>query len=137
MSTAELVMRFYDRLWNQWDDSAVDDTLAPGLSFRGSTGQHTVGRDGWRGFRDQYRAAAPDFHTDVLDLITTDNRAAVGLQFTGTHRGPLLGIPATGRRFTYHGAGLFTTADGLLTDIWIVGDVDELRRQLIGPAIGQ
>src|SRR5581483_1557496 len=45
---AELIERFYAELWNSWDDSAVDRTLSPGFVFRGSLGQQTNGRDGWR-----------------------------------------------------------------------------------------
>jgi steroid delta-isomerase-like uncharacterized protein len=126
----DLVTRFYHRLWNEWDDAAVEDTLAPGITFRGSLGQTTVGRDGWRSYRDHIRRGAPDFHNEVLDLIAADDRAAVRLRFTGTHRGPMLGIPATGRAFTYTGAAFFTTANGLITDIWVIGDLDALRQQL-------
>lgn len=126
----DLVTRFYNRLWNNWDDAAVDDTLAVGITFRGSLGQRTVGREQWRGYRDQVRAAAPDFHNEVLDLIATDTRAAARLRFTGTHLRPLLDIPATGRRFSYTGAAFFTVTDRLITDVWVIGDLDSLRRQL-------
>ena len=66
----------------------------------------------------------------MLELISNDHRAAARLQYTGTHLGPLLGIAATGRAFTYAGAAFFTTADGLITDVWVIGDLDDLRRQL-------
>ena len=127
----DLVMRFYHVLWNEWDDDAVDTTLAPEVTFRGSLGQQTIGRDGWRHYRDQIQRGAPDFHNDVVELIADDHRAAAGLKFTGTHLGPLLGIPPTGHTFTYNGAGFFTAVDDLITDIWVIGDLDELRRQLV------
>jgi steroid delta-isomerase-like uncharacterized protein len=127
----DLVLRFYHRLWNEWDDAAVEETLAPDITFRGSLGQTTVGRDGWRGYRDDIRRGAPDFHNEVLDLIAAFDRAAVRLRFTGTHRGPILDIPETGRAFTYTGAAFFTTANGLITDIWVLGDLDALRQQLL------
>ena len=101
----DLVTRFYQRLWNEWDDGAVEETLASDVTFRGSLGQTTVGRDGWRNYRDHVRRGAPDFHNKVLDLIAAEDRAAARLRFTGTHRGPILGIPATGRPFDYAGAG--------------------------------
>jgi steroid delta-isomerase-like uncharacterized protein len=126
----DLVTRFYRRLWNEWDDAAVGDTLAPGITFRGSLGQTTVGLDGWRSYRDQIRRAAPDFHNELLDLIATDNRAAARLRFTGTHRATLIDIPPTGRVFSYTGAAFFTVANGLITDIWVLGDLDGLRQQL-------
>lgn len=129
-SSRDLVIRFYRRLWNAWDDAAVASTLAPDLSFRGSLGETTVGREGWRGYRDHIRCNAPDFHNEVLDLISIDDQAAARVRFTGTHQGPILGIPATGRTFTYTGAAFFTTARGLITSIWAIGDLEALRRQL-------
>lgn len=125
-----LVPRFYERLWNAWDDSAVEGTLAAGFTFRGSLGQRTSGRDGWRAYRDLIRRGAPDFHNEVVDLVVSGDRAAARLRYSGTHRGPLLGVPPTGRRFTYSGAAFFTAAHGLLTDAWVLGDVEDLRRQL-------
>jgi hypothetical protein len=32
---ATLVRRFYYEAWNAWDDTIVDDLLAPGFAFRG------------------------------------------------------------------------------------------------------
>jgi steroid delta-isomerase-like uncharacterized protein len=127
----ELVMRFYRQLWNEWDDSAVDDIIAPQIRFRGSLGQCCVGRAEWRSYRDQVRRAAPDFHNEVVDVVATDERVAVRVLFSGTHLGPLLEIPATSRSFTYEGAAFFTITDGLITDAWVIGDLDSLRRQLI------
>ncbi|HET9875514.1 MAG TPA: ester cyclase [Mycobacterium sp.] len=129
----DLVRRFYQRLWNDWDDAAVDDTLAANLTFRGSLGKWTSGRDEWRAYRDQIRCGAPDFRTEIIDLIVEGHRAAAHLHFSGTHLGPLLGIPATGRAFSYQGAAFFTVTDGLITDVWVLGDLDNLRRQLTLP----
>ena len=71
----DLVVKFYDLLWNRWDDSAVETVLAEQFRFRGSQGQETVGRDGWRGYRDQIRAASPDFHNEIVELVVNAQRA--------------------------------------------------------------
>jgi steroid delta-isomerase-like uncharacterized protein len=125
-----LVHGFYDVLWNAWDDDAVEETLHPDLRFRGSLGQETVGLDEWRGYRDGVRRGSSDFHNDVVDLVAHDDRAAARLVWSGTHDGHLLGIEATGRRFSYSGAAFFTARDGLLAEIWVVGDLAGLRDQL-------
>jgi steroid delta-isomerase-like uncharacterized protein len=130
VSAQDLVRRFYERLWNQWDDAAVDDTLALDITFRGSLGTSTTGRDQWRSYRDQIRHGAPDFHNEIVDLVSDSNRAAARLRYSGTHLGPLLGIPATGHRFTYSGAAFFTIGADLIADIWVLGDLDTLRQQL-------
>ena len=127
---ATLVHRFYDVVWNSWDDDAVGDILHPQLRFRGSLGQETLGLDQWRAYRDGVKQASSDFHNDVVDLVTDGVRAAARLVWSGTHEGTLLGVGGAGRRFTYPGAAFFTARDGLLAQIWVVGDLDVLRRQL-------
>jgi hypothetical protein len=42
----------------------------------------------------------------------------------------LFGIAATGRRFSYPGAAFFTVRDGLLAEVFVVGDLLALRTQL-------
>jgi steroid delta-isomerase-like uncharacterized protein len=129
-ATSELVRSFYDELWNRWDDTLVDDVLSPDFAFRGSLGTSTVGRDGWRTYRDTIRSGSADFHNHAVTVVAEDTCAAARLLYSGTHTGPLLGLPATGRRFEYAGAAFFTVDDGLLASAWVLGDLEGLRRQL-------
>lgn len=125
-----LVTRFYERLWNAWDDAAVENTLALDFTFRGSLGQQTAGRDGWRAYRDMVRGGAPGFTNEVVELVVDEERAAARLRSTGTHLGPLLGVAASGRSFSYAGAAFFQARAGLLVDAWVLGDLESLRHQL-------
>ena len=43
----ELVGTFHSKLWNAWDDTSVDEVLAPDFAFRGTLGTETHGPDGW------------------------------------------------------------------------------------------
>ena len=130
VSIGVLIERFYGELWNRWNDSAVEDTLSPGFTFRGSLGQETSDRQGWRRYRDLVREGSADFHNEIVELVCNGGRAAARLRFTGTHTGPLLGLPATQRRFEYAGAAFFTADERWLTSAWVLGDLDALRRQL-------
>lgn len=130
VSVGALIEKFYGELWNQWNDAAVEGTLSPSFTFRGSLGQETSGRQGWRRYRDLVRGGSADFHNDIVDLVCDDRRAAARLRFTGTHTGPLLGLPATQRRFEYAGTAFFTADERWLTSAWVLGDLDALRRQL-------
>ncbi len=125
-----LVRRFYDTVWNRWDDDAVDGLLAEDFVFRGSLGTDTVGRDDWRRYRDSVRAGSSDFHNGIVTLVDDGERAAARLTYTGTHDGVLLGLPATGRRFSYAGAAFFTATGGRLSSAWVLGDLTALRAQL-------
>jgi hypothetical protein len=71
-----LIERFYGELWNRWNDSVVEDTLSPGFTFRGSLGQETSDRQGWRRYRDLVREGSADFHNEIVELVCDGGRAA-------------------------------------------------------------
>ncbi len=127
---SELVRSFYDDLWNRWDDSQVPVVLSSTFEFRGSLGTVSIGRDGWLDYRQVIRSGSADFHNEIVSLVCDGDRAAARLLYAGTHTGPLLGIPATGRRFEYAGAAFFTASEGLLAGAWVLGDLEGLRGQL-------
>lgn len=125
-----LVRRFYDELWNRWNDEAVDDLLHDDFRFRGSLGTETSGREEWRSYRDAIRAGSSDFHNEIVTLVADGDHAAARLRYTGTHTGHLAGLPPTGRRFSYSGAAFFTGDTRRLTSAWVLGDLTALREQL-------
>jgi predicted ester cyclase len=126
----DLVRSFYDDLWNAWDDTLVPAVLSKTFEFRGSLGTTSIGRGGWLDYRDVVRSGSADFHNELVTLVCEGDRAAARLLYSGTHTGQLLGVRATGRRFEYAGAAFFTAAQGQLTSAWVLGDLEELRRQL-------
>jgi hypothetical protein len=69
-----LIERFYGELRNRWNDFAVEDTLSPGFTFRGSLGQETSDRQGWRRYRDLVREGSADFHNEVVVLVCDGGR---------------------------------------------------------------
>ena len=48
-------------------------------------------------FRD-YRAAFPDLRMDAQDVLASGDKVTARVRMTGTHQGPFMGMPATGRR---------------------------------------
>ena len=130
MEISALVRRFYDDLWNRWDDESLESVLAHDFQFRGSLGVETHGRDGWRQYRELVRTGSSDFFNDIQLLVVQGERAAARLNYSGTHTGPLAGLPPTGRRFSYAGAAFFSMRDEHLSTAWVLGDLSALRGQL-------
>jgi steroid delta-isomerase-like uncharacterized protein len=130
-----LVRRFYDELWNEWRLDVADEILAEDIEFRGSLGSVEHGRDAFKRYVEGVRAAFPDWHNQVDELFTAGDRVVARLTWTGTHRGPLGNVAATGNQVSYVGVGLFTVSDELIRHAWIVGDTQELWRALgrLGP----
>jgi steroid delta-isomerase-like uncharacterized protein len=126
----QLVRRFYDELWNDWRLDVADEILAEDIDFRGSLGSVEHGREAFKRYVERVRAAFPDWHNQVDELFAAGDRVVARLTWSGTHRGPLGDVPATGRRVSYVGVGLFTVSGRLIRRAWIVGDTQELWRAL-------
>ena len=130
MNTRELVEAFYFEVWNRADETRAREVLADAFRFRGSLGAERTGPEGFIAYmRDVHRALA-DYRCVIEDLVTDESRAAARMRFTGRHRAEFLGFPPTGRQITWAGAAFFTREDGRITDLWVLGDLVELRRQL-------
>jgi steroid delta-isomerase-like uncharacterized protein len=126
----DLVRRFYEELWNRWDLAEADEILAPDLRFRGTLGTTLVGVEAFRGYVERVRAAFPDWHNHLEELIDAGETIVARLTFSGTHRGELLGVAATGARVEYAGIAIFRLEGGRIAEAWVVGDTQELWRAL-------
>ena len=125
-----LIDRFYNDMWNRFDKSVFGEILDPKIHFRGSLGQNKVGFDEFGEYVDYIKAFASDFHNEILSTITEGNLTFARLSYTGTHQGEVFGLEPTGKRFEYSGAAVFTFADGLISDVWVLGDIYGLTQQL-------
>lgn len=125
-----LVRRFYDEVWNRQDLAVIPDLLTPGAAFRGSLGAVRRGHKGFADYVREVTTALGDYRCDVEELVAEDVRVVARMTFSGVHRGDLLGVPPTGRRVSWAGAAFFTFADGRVADLWVLGDLTDLHRQL-------
>lgn len=126
----ELIERYYSQMWNGWDFALVDELLAPDVKFHGSVGVSVEGREGFREYMRLIRAAFPDFHNTVQEMVVENDRVAARLEYHGTHRGKIFGIEATGRKIAYDGLALFRIAGGKVAEGYVLGNVPQLLEQL-------
>ena len=88
------------------------------------------GREGIRIDVAAWRAGFPDLRLVVEDLIAEGDRVAYRYRLYGTHAGPFLAVPATGRAVVVAGFGIDRVADGRLAESWVCFDALDLLRQL-------
>jgi steroid delta-isomerase-like uncharacterized protein len=129
-ATRLLVERFYYEAWNRADEDVARAILHPEFRFRASLGPERIGPDGFIDYMQSIHAALADYTCIIDDLIAEDNRAAARMIFRGIHRGPFFGVEATGREISWVGSAFFTTDGRQITDLWVLGDVDSVKRQL-------
>ena len=71
-----------------------------------------------------YMTAFPDFHLAVHEMISEGDNVVVRYTFTGTHLGPLAGVPATGKPVNVpNGVLIFRLAAGKVSEGHLVGVV--------------
>ena len=92
----EVLHGIYDAV-NSGNLALLEKFVAPGYV------EHSEGFRGVEPFRQQitaFRAAFPDLHMSIDDLLIDGDRFASRTTVTGTHAGDLMGIPATGKHIS-------------------------------------
>lgn len=124
------VRKFYEIIWNQHNRAAIPEVLHENLKFRGSLGQETRGHSGFGEYLDTVHEALGEYQCIVDELVSEPGRVFAKMKFTGIHKGKLMGYLPTGKRVTWSGAALFIFAEGKVADLWVLGDLTSLERQL-------
>ena len=75
-------------------------------------------------------AALPDFALEIEEQVAEGDAVVTRWRATGTHNGPLFGIPPTGRAVTASAIHIHHVADGRITDQWEQFDAIGVLRQL-------
>lgn len=130
MTHKEAVRMFYDIVWNSCDKSAIPALFHEDFTFRGSLGELERGHAGLARYVDKVHGALADYRCDIEQLIVEDDVAFARMLFGGVHRAELLGHPATGKPVRWAGAAVFTFRGERIADLWVLGDLYALERQL-------
>jgi steroid delta-isomerase-like uncharacterized protein len=125
-----LVRRFYGEVWNRADEAVAREILHKDFHFRASLGPERRGPDGFIDYMRAIHRALAGYTCMIDDLIATERRAAARMAFGGIHRASLFGVEATGREISWAGAAFFTTDGRQIVELWVLGDVDSVKRQL-------
>ncbi|MGB6132714.1 MAG: ester cyclase [Acidobacteriaceae bacterium] len=119
----ELVNAFYERIWNTGDLSAIPDLLTENFEFRGSLGSELVGREAFGGYVCAVREALAGYRCEILECVSERGRAFAKMRFSGVHVAPFRGFEPTGKAVQWMGAALFDSKDGLISSLWVLGDI--------------
>ncbi|MGV1009643.1 MAG: ester cyclase [Dermatophilaceae bacterium] len=126
-----LAQRFVDEVINARDlDAALAELVAEDFVEQNPLPGQGPGRAGLGEVLAGMFAAFPDLRWTTHDMIAEQDRVMSFSTWTGTHRGPFLGVPATGRSVTVEAWTLDRFRDGQLVDSRIIMDVAGLLVQL-------
>jgi steroid delta-isomerase-like uncharacterized protein len=119
-----IVRDFIDALFTKGDLGAADAFLAEDFVNHDPPFGGPADRDGMRAAAAMFRSAFPDWHSDLGLLIGEGDLVVEQFTASGTQRGEIMGVPASGRTVTLRGIQIFRVRNGRITERW--GRLDDL-----------
>jgi steroid delta-isomerase-like uncharacterized protein len=127
----ELVLRFYEEVWNQGNVGVAHEVFAPdyvrhdlrpSAALPGPEGQAKIAAD--------FRIAFPDLRMTVDLIVAEDDLVAARWTAAGTHSGPWAEVAPTGAEVTFSGMNVFRVREGKVVELWNHRDDLGLMEQL-------
>ena len=108
--------------------AAFAETYAPGAIIHYPEGDRAIEDD--IGFNTMFLTAFPDLQTTVDNMVAEGDKVVTCFTVQGTHEGPVMGIPATGKKVAMKGVSIKRLADGKVVEEWWLGDMLGMMQQL-------
>lgn len=103
------------------DDDFVDHNPLPGLE---------PNKKAFKKSFAVFHMSFPDLAYNIEDIIAEGDKVVVRRTATGTHKGDLFGIPATGKMIEVVGVDVFRVKDGKFKEFWLSWDQMGMMQQL-------
>ncbi len=131
--------RFIDEFWNQGDAAVADEIIGSDWIWTTSFSPQPIpGAEVLKQFQQGAALSFPDLQITVDDYFAEGNTVMARVTFTGTHEGELMGIPATGKAFTYTDICYHQIENGRLQESVQIADVLGLLQQIgVVPPMGE
>lgn len=109
-----VVRNFWETFTGQRSTDACLPLLAENFKMK-FNGQPEMDRNAYKGLGDAFLGAFPDLKIEIISLVAEGDVVVANTRATGTQKGPLPGIPATGKAVDYDGINIFTVKNGKIT----------------------
>lgn len=130
MENRDVFRRVIEEGFNRGNFDAWDDCMAETMT------EHQHGLPATRADLKRsiagLRAAFPDLHLTIDDMVTHGDTVWVRMTSRGTHQGPFFGVPPTGKPFTITVFDVCRFENGRIVEHWGVPDRFALLEQLGG-----
>lgn len=129
-ATRRFIYRYIEEVWHNRNlDAAEREFWHPEIKNRYAP-EYPNGIDGLKKQLLPIFGAFSDLRIEIEDLLIDDDMVAARLTVRLTHSGPFAGIPATGKRASFHAALWQRVKDAKLHDFWLIADWSSLYDQL-------
>src|SRR5512141_1890195 len=121
--SCHIVTRYFEEVWNEGKVDVLDQIMSPDyINHSPSLPDPRPGPADLKPIVLAMRDGIADLHYEILDMVATADKVAIHLRVTGTHTGPLFGIPATGRKIDVHQMQIEWIRGGKIWQHWRITD---------------
>ncbi|QHK21772.1 ester cyclase [Pseudarthrobacter psychrotolerans] len=127
-----LIERFYKEIIEGGNLSLIDELATDDyVDHEEALPGQPPGKDGVRYFVNAIRTAFPDIKVKTMEASLADgNMEALHVILTGTHRGEMAGMAATGKSVEFGTTDIIRVEDGKVAEHWGTTDNLSLMQQL-------
>jgi len=118
--------RWYEEVLNGHILATIDEIVAEDLIFNGAP----IGRAGLRQGFLWMLSIIPDMHLTIEDVVAAGDKVVTRFTGYGTHQGPFMGVPPTGKAISMRITHIDRIADGKIVERWENADVFGVLQQL-------
>jgi steroid delta-isomerase-like uncharacterized protein len=124
-----VVRRVVEEHWNKKNSPVVAEIFDVKATLYTPDGT-LHGHDGVKQLLAGYAGAFPDFRVQIDELLSEGDNVTLRWTFTGTHKGPLGEIAASGKTVSVSGIGTFRVAAGRAREVHLIWDKYALMQQI-------
>jgi len=125
----QVFRRLIEEGFSQGKLEVLDDVFAPNF-IEHQDGFVPPNVEGVKGAIVSLRTAAPDLKLTIEEIIASGEKTWARITGRGTHRGPFMGRPATGRPFAITVIDICRFENGKIVEHWGVADRLSMMAQL-------
>ncbi|HSH80625.1 MAG TPA: ester cyclase [Herpetosiphonaceae bacterium] len=126
----KVALRFYEEIFNRGNIDAADELVAPDVVDHNAPPGLPPGLEGAKLLFGMFHTAFSQLHVTVDDLIAEGDKVVARGTMRGTHTGPFMNIPPTGKEFEIDWIDIYRIANGKQVEVWHLEDVLKLLQQL-------
>jgi steroid delta-isomerase-like uncharacterized protein len=119
-----------EALFNRGEVDRVEELVTPDFVNHEAWPGEDPGYEGFRLRLQRLHEAISDLHMEIHESLAEGDLVAYRATLSGTHTGPLLGIPATGRSFRAQHMHMLRLRDGRASEHWATRDDLGMLQQL-------
>ena len=129
MNNQDVVLHFFERLWNGRQLDIIDECFSEDAKICNPF-NHKIGVMTMREVANKWLTAFPDIYAKVESVVTCSEDVMVRWQARGTHLGSFFSTQPTHQEVDYTGVTHCKVRDGKIYSYWALVDIHWILKQL-------